>query len=116
MFQRRQKALLWSNILHLTTLKTLGITLKGPVILVPTVIGAIVLLNVILTLSVRFQSSSRMRSMCVIPCFSAPNICLSVFSPKFLSIPLTIPLLIFNLVGLLAFFEKKLGDFVLTKE
>ena len=36
------------------------------------------------------------------------------FSPKFLSIPLTIPLLIINLVGLFAFLEKKLGDFVLT--
>ena len=48
----------------------------------------------------------------MIACFSAPNMCLRVFSPKFLSIPLTIPLLIFSLVGLLAFFEKKFGDFV----
>ena len=79
----------------------------------PTVIGAIVLLNVIFTLSVMFQSSSRIRSMCVIPCFSAPNICLSVFSPKFLSILLTIPLLMFNLVGLFACLEKKFGYFVL---
>ena len=36
-----------------------------------------------------------------------------VFSPKLRSIPLTIPLLIFSLLGLLAFFVKKFGDLVL---
>ena len=35
------------------------------------------------------------------------------FSPIFLSIPLTIPLLMFNLLGLFACLEKKIGDFVL---
>ena len=37
-----------------------------------------------------------------------------VFSPKFRSIPLAIPLLIFSLLGLLAVFVKKLGDLVFT--
>ena len=39
--------------------------------------------------------------------------CFKVFSPKFRSIPLTIPLLIFSLLGLLAVFVKKFGDLVL---
>ena len=40
--------------------------------------------------------------------------CFKVFSPKFRSIPLGTPLLIFSLLGLLAFFVKKLGDLVFT--
>ena len=40
--------------------------------------------------------------------------CFKVFSPKFRSIPLAIPLLIFSLLGLLAFFVKKSGDLVFT--
>ena len=40
--------------------------------------------------------------------------CFKVFSPKFRSIPLAIPLLIFSLLGLLAFFVKKFGDLVFT--
>ena len=80
----------------------------------PTVIGAIALLNVIFTLSVRFHSSSRIRSICEIPCFSGTNMCFKVFSPKFRSIPLAIPLLIFSLLGLLAVFVKKFGDLVFT--
>ena len=72
------------------------------------------LLNVIFTLSVIFDSSSRIRSICEIPCFSDTNICFRVFSPKFRSIPLTIPLLIFSLLGLLAVFVKKFGDLVFT--
>ena len=40
--------------------------------------------------------------------------CFKVFSPKFRSIPLIIPLLIFSLLGLLAVFVKKFGDLVFT--
>ena len=40
--------------------------------------------------------------------------CFKVFSPKFRSVPLTIPLLIFSLPGLLAVFVKKFGDLVFT--
>ena len=40
--------------------------------------------------------------------------CFKVFSPKFRSIPLAPPLLIFSLLGLLAFFVKKFGDLVFT--
>ena len=64
------------------------------------------------TLSVIFHSSSRIRSICEIPCFSGTNMCFKVFSPKFRSIPLTITLLIFSLLGLLAVFVKKFGDLV----
>ena len=58
--------------------------------------------------------TSRIRSICEIPCFSGTNMCFKLFSPKFRSIPLAIPLLIFSLLGLLAFFVKKFGDLVFT--
>ena len=46
--------------------------------------------------------------------FLAQTCVLKFFSPKFWSIPLTIPLLIFSLLGLFAVFEKKFGDLVFT--